>query len=112
MRITVAEQATEIDGQFTWAPPKTEAGRRTVTLPAVTAAALVEHLGRITRRIRRPGGSGPMAPRRPDPPPPAPRGAEEGAGSDGVAGIRKTPSGRYKVGGGWTTPARAASARF
>jgi integrase len=44
-RITVAEQATEIDGQFTWGPPKTEAGRRTVTLPAVAAAALAEHLG-------------------------------------------------------------------
>src|SRR5215211_1390803 len=44
-RITVAEQATEIDGQFTWGPPKTEAGRRTVTLPVVAAAALVEHLG-------------------------------------------------------------------
>jgi integrase len=43
-RITVAEQATEIDGHFTWAPPKTEAGRRTVTLPAVAAAALAEHL--------------------------------------------------------------------
>jgi integrase len=40
----VAEQATEIDGQFTWGPPKTEAGRRTVTLPAVAAAALAEHL--------------------------------------------------------------------
>jgi integrase len=44
-RITVADQATEIDGHFTWGPPKTEAGRRTVTLPAVAAAALVEHLG-------------------------------------------------------------------
>jgi integrase len=43
-RITVAEQATEIDGQFTWGPPKTEAGQRTVTLPAVAAAALAEHL--------------------------------------------------------------------
>jgi integrase len=43
-RITVAEQATEIDGHFTWGPPKTEAGRRTVTLSAVAAAALVEHL--------------------------------------------------------------------
>jgi hypothetical protein len=41
-RITVAEQVTEIDGHFTWGPPKTEAGRRTVTLPAVTAAALAE----------------------------------------------------------------------
>jgi integrase len=43
-RITVAEQATEIDGHFTWGPPKTEAGRRTVTLPAVAAEALAEHL--------------------------------------------------------------------
>ena len=43
-RITVAEQATEIDGHFTRGPPKTEAGRRTVTLPAVAAAALAEHL--------------------------------------------------------------------
>lgn len=33
-RIAVAEQATEIHGRFTWGPPKTEAGRRTVTLPA------------------------------------------------------------------------------
>jgi integrase len=40
----VAEQVTEIDGRFTWGPPKTEAGRRTVTLPAVAAAALAEHL--------------------------------------------------------------------
>jgi integrase len=43
-RITVAGQVTEIDGHFTWGPPKTEAGRRTVTLPAVAAAALAEHL--------------------------------------------------------------------
>jgi integrase len=43
-RVTVAEQATEIDGHFTWGPPKTDAGRRTVTLPAVAAAALAEHL--------------------------------------------------------------------
>jgi integrase len=44
-RITVAEQATEIDGHFTWGPPpKTEAGRRTVTLPAMAATALAEHL--------------------------------------------------------------------
>jgi integrase len=43
-RITVAEQVTETDGHFSWGPPKTEAGRRTVTLPAVAAAALAEHL--------------------------------------------------------------------
>jgi len=48
-RITVAEQATEIDGHFTWGPPKTEAGRRTVTLPAVAAAALAEHLATYTQ---------------------------------------------------------------
>jgi integrase len=43
-RITVAEQVTEVDGHFSWGPPKTEAGRRTVTLPAVAAATLAEHL--------------------------------------------------------------------
>ena len=43
-RIAVVEQATEINGQFAWGPPKTEAGRRTVTLPAVAAEALAEHL--------------------------------------------------------------------
>jgi integrase len=53
-RITVAEQATEIDGQFTWGPPKTEAGRRTVTLPAVAAAALAEHLSTYSQ----PGSDG------------------------------------------------------
>jgi Phage integrase family len=45
----VAEQVTEIDGRFTWGPPKTEAGRRTVTLPAVAAAALAEHLATYGR---------------------------------------------------------------
>jgi integrase len=49
-RITVAEQATEIAGRFTWGPPKTEAGRRTVTLPAVAAAALAEHLETYSER--------------------------------------------------------------
>jgi integrase len=43
-RITVAEQVTEIDRHFSWGLPKTEAGRRTVTLPAVAAAALADHL--------------------------------------------------------------------
>jgi integrase len=43
-RITVAEQATEINGHFTWGPPKTEVGRHTVTLPAVAAAGLAHHL--------------------------------------------------------------------
>src|SRR5919198_2231443 len=38
-RITVAEQATEIAGRFTWGPPKTQAGRRTVPLPTIAAEA-------------------------------------------------------------------------
>jgi hypothetical protein len=54
--ITVAEQVTEIDGRFTWGPPKTEAGHRTVTLPAVAAAALAEHLS--TYSPTRPGWAG------------------------------------------------------
>jgi integrase len=49
-RITGAEQATEIDGHFTWGPPKTEAGRRTVTLPTMAAAALAEHLAAYGQR--------------------------------------------------------------
>jgi integrase len=49
-RIAVAEQATEIAGHFTWGPPKTEAGRRAVTLPAVAAAALADHLETYSER--------------------------------------------------------------
>jgi integrase len=43
-RVSVAEQVAEVNGQLIPGPPKTEAGRRTVTLPAVAAAALAEHL--------------------------------------------------------------------
>jgi integrase len=43
-RVTVAEQVSEVNGQLIPGPPKTEAGRRTVTLPAVAAVALAEHL--------------------------------------------------------------------
>jgi integrase len=43
-RVTVAEQVAEVNGQLIPGPPKTEAGQRTVTLPAVAAAALAEHL--------------------------------------------------------------------
>jgi hypothetical protein len=43
-RVTVAEQVSEVNGQLIPSPPKTEAGRRTVTLPAVAAVALAEHL--------------------------------------------------------------------
>ena len=55
-RITVAEQVTEIDGHFAQGPPKTEAGRRTVTLPAVAATALAEHT--VTYSPARPGRAG------------------------------------------------------
>jgi integrase len=44
-RVRVAEQLTEINGRFQVGPPKTETGRRTVTLPTLVAAALAEHLG-------------------------------------------------------------------
>jgi integrase len=43
-RVSVAEQVAEVTGKHLPGPPKTEAGRRTVTLPAVAAAALAEHL--------------------------------------------------------------------
>ena len=43
-RVTVAEQVAEVNGKLIPGPPKTEAGRRTVTLPAVAAVALAEHL--------------------------------------------------------------------
>jgi integrase len=43
-RVTVAEQVAEVNGRFIIGPPKTEAGRRTVTLPAAAAGSLAEHL--------------------------------------------------------------------
>jgi integrase len=43
-RVTVAEQVAEVNGRLIPGPPKTEAGRRTVTLPALAAVALAEHL--------------------------------------------------------------------
>jgi integrase len=43
-RVTVAEQVAEVNGRLIPGPPKTEAGRRIVTLPAVAAVALAEHL--------------------------------------------------------------------
>jgi integrase len=43
-RVTVAEQVSEVNGRLIPGPPKTDAGRRTVTLPAVAAVALAEHL--------------------------------------------------------------------
>jgi integrase len=43
-RVTVAEQVAEVNGRFIPGPPKTEAGWRTVKLPAAAAVALAEHL--------------------------------------------------------------------
>jgi len=43
-RVTVAEQVAEVNGQLIPGPPKTSAGRRTITLPSVAAVALAEHL--------------------------------------------------------------------
>jgi integrase len=45
-QITVAEQLLEVRGRLAFGPPKTGAGLRTVTLPAVAAEALAEHLSR------------------------------------------------------------------
>ena len=42
-RVTVVEQVAEVNGKLLPGPPKTEAGRRTVTLPAA-AGALAQHL--------------------------------------------------------------------
>jgi hypothetical protein len=44
--VTVAEQLVEVNGAFFVGPPKSAAGRRTVTLPAVVVEALSEHLAR------------------------------------------------------------------
>jgi integrase len=58
-RVTVAEQVAEVNGQLIPGPPKTEAGRRTITLPAVAAVALAEHLPSSPSPARRGGCSGP-----------------------------------------------------
>ena len=48
-RVTVAEQVAEVNGQLLPGLPKTEAGRRTVSLPAVAAVALAEHLAEFAQ---------------------------------------------------------------
>ena len=45
-RLHVVEQAAEVAGKVIVGPPKTDAGRRVVTLPAVAVEALAEHLDR------------------------------------------------------------------
>jgi integrase len=48
--VTVAEQLVEVNGAFSLGPPKSAAGRRTVTLPAAVVEALAEHLRGYTAR--------------------------------------------------------------
>jgi integrase len=48
--VTVAEQLLEVNGAFSIGPPKSAAGRRTVTLPPVVVDALAEHLRHYTAR--------------------------------------------------------------
>jgi integrase len=45
-RLHVVEQAAEVAGKFIVGPPKTDAGRRVVTLPTFALTALAEHLDR------------------------------------------------------------------
>jgi integrase len=44
--VRVAEQISEVNGAFVVGPPKSDAGSRTVTLPAIAVAALAGHLDR------------------------------------------------------------------
>jgi hypothetical protein len=44
----VTEQLVEANGAFSVGPPKSAAGRRTVTLPAAVVTALAEHLANYT----------------------------------------------------------------
>jgi integrase len=48
--VTVVEQLVEVNGAFSVGPPKSAAGRRTVTLPAAVVEALAEHLDNYTPR--------------------------------------------------------------
>jgi integrase len=48
--VTVAEQLLEVNGAFSVGPPKSAAGRRAVSLPALVVEALAEHLARYTAK--------------------------------------------------------------
>jgi integrase len=48
--VSVAEQLLEVNGAFSLGPPKSAAGRRTVTLPAAVVDALGEHLRCFTAK--------------------------------------------------------------
>jgi hypothetical protein len=43
-RVQVVEQAAEVAGKIIVSPPKTDVGRRVVTLPSVAVDALADHL--------------------------------------------------------------------
>jgi integrase len=45
-KIVVAEQLSEVNGALSFGPPKTDAGRRTLTLPAFLADEFNAHLGK------------------------------------------------------------------
>jgi len=47
-RIEVAEIVVEVSGHLTFGPPKTRAGRRSITLPRSVASALDDHLASFT----------------------------------------------------------------
>jgi integrase len=47
-RVDVAEICVEVSGHLTYGPPKTRAGRRSITLPRSVAAALNDHLAAFT----------------------------------------------------------------
>ncbi len=48
--IRVEEQLVEVGGHVQWGPPKTKAGRRTVTMPAAIAELVGEHMGTASVR--------------------------------------------------------------
>lgn len=50
-QVHVVEQVTEVNGHFLVGPPKTDAGRRAVALPAVAAVALHAHLTRFVEGV-------------------------------------------------------------
>lgn len=47
-RLTISRTVTEVGGQLIEGPPKTDSGRRTITLPAFVRDALAEHLARFS----------------------------------------------------------------
>jgi len=48
-KVRVVEQLLEVDGRLSFAPPKTEAGVRTVVLPQFLVEVMVEHVARYSQ---------------------------------------------------------------